>query len=291
MKDNTENLNNKTKKPKKFFKLFLLLLFILGVWYFFIYEPKMYMYGNPYLGGWDKRKVEIPKEIVKAKDCEAFKKFADEKMGPDFIFSAGCPWAKIEPIGHFILNGIIFNVPRTYLWQGGRASDGLSKGLYAMMRYPKLDPSNGDNDLDIEVSVTPKIKEKYFFYNKIWVDSSQGWYLSTSGVEYKLDEFLRGENLSKYIVDAPEMEMKGYINKYGDVRTYFTGDLLNPDYWIDCAPAISEDGRCESSFMYKGNNFVSYSFRRKGLVEHHKEIRNKIKEKLDEFTHIGDKNG
>jgi hypothetical protein len=130
---------------KKIFKIFLIIslasLVSFLVWRFVFYEPKMYMYGNPYLRGWDKRKVEIPSETVKSKNCKAFKKYADEKMGSDFVFSAGCPWEKIGPIGHFILNGITFNVPRNYLWLGSRAPDGLSEGLYFMFKYPNLEAS------------------------------------------------------------------------------------------------------------------------------------------------------
>lgn len=272
-------------------KMLIICILVLSfmIYRLFFYTPKMYMYGNPYLRGWDKRKIEIPQEIVKAKDCAAFKKYADEKMGPDFIFSAGCPWAKIEPVGHFILNGITFNVPRTYLWQGGRDPDGLSEGLHTMMRYPNFDATDGNDDLDIRVTIAPEKKEKYLFDKKIWVNCSQGWYLRTSGVEHRIDEFLANKNLNQYIVDAPEIGMKKYIIKQALGMVYFQGNIINPNYWIICA-GEGDHTRCESSFMYKGNNFVSYSFRRKGLVEYHKEIRNKIKEQLDEFTHIGEEN-
>ena len=46
---------------KKIFKIFLIIslasLVSFLVWRFVFYEPNMYMYGNSYLRGWDKRKI------------------------------------------------------------------------------------------------------------------------------------------------------------------------------------------------------------------------------------------
>lgn len=287
LKLKTTNNLPKNKSRRKISAVVIVVILSFVLYREFLYAPKMYMYGNPYLRGWDKVQVEIPQEIVKSKDCEAFKKYADEKMGPDFVFSAGCPWAKLEPVGHFILNGITFNVPRNYLWQGSRAPDGLSEGLYLMFKYPSFEASSasGDQAMNIKVTIIPETNEIYNFKDKVLVDGNQIWYLITSGIEYRLDEFLENKDISEYIQDVPEMAIKGYINKYGDIRTYFSGDIIKPDYWIECdLETMRGNPRCESGFMYKGNNKIRYTFNRIDLILHHKEIRKSIEEKLDEFT-------
>jgi len=155
-----------------------------------------------------------------------------------------------------------------------------------MFKYPSFEASSasGNQAMNVKVTITPEWKETYHFKDKIWVDGAQKWYLITSGIDSRLDEFLAQKDLSKYIKEVPDMSMKGYINKYGSVRMFFTGSLLKPDYWIECDSEIMEGNpRCNSSFMYKGNNRVQYSFRRKNLIQHHEAIKRNIEKKLNDF--------
>lgn len=271
---------------KQILKLLLIAFFIYWCywgWKMSHRTEKLYIVGESIFEG--PIKIEVPSKIVKEKDCKALEDFVSKQIRPGFPLDIDCPWIKVGKIGVFEMNGVTFTVPREYLWLSRKQPDGKVEGLYMMFKYPSFEAGSrdGDQSMNIEVSITPRTKKLYDFEG-VYVDGAQMSYFLATGIYSDLSKILKSYDLSKNIKDAPEVGMKAYVGDKGYIKTYFEGELLHPSYWLGCGPEnIQGNPKCESSFMYIGNNRVKYSFSRRGLIEHHREIKRSIEKKLNEF--------
>jgi hypothetical protein len=103
-------------------------------------------------------KIEIPRDIVKAHDCKAYKEWLHKHATPMLISSDRCPWSKPPkgPIGEFEINGVKLYVPRNYLLFDKRIPDGDIDNLTLLMKYPEMTAAGdepGRNDYHVMVSI------------------------------------------------------------------------------------------------------------------------------------------
>jgi len=238
--------------------------------------------------------LEIPQETVKAKDCDGFRKWISGfyergELNPGLIEEPDCPWADVEPVGHFTVNGVMFNIPREYMWQNRTYPDGEMEALYLMFKYPEM--TKGEPYADDTVTVTIKKGGKtrvcdknsecldvarmvYGVRTNIDKVSKDGKFLIEGMEAPKQPEFIEELGLTKFKVGKPN----------GDYF-YVEGDLLMPSYWFWCR------GICESDFMYNDNKIeIHYTFK-KNFLKEHREVRKKIIEKLDSFIADSGNNG
>lgn len=248
---------------------------------------KMYI-GNKY----SPIKIEVPPEIVKSKDCVAYKKFIHSLVRPGFVPSDDCPWIKVGKIGYFqaqqrnredsrnyaVVRGLKLAIPREYLWLGAKDPDGVvTDGLYFMFKYPTFESASASGDQSMNVKVTMKP----------WSPVDDSWH--PPGFSVALDDKDVRSNPYKYVEYDKEVGMNALVYK-GWKKIYFTGDIFKPKEWMYCAPDVNpdRDPQCEGNFLYKGI-YLDFLFSRRGLMENHWEIRKKIKQKLDEFHENGKK--
>ena len=262
--------------------LLIVFLIYLGFWGWKMFHrtKDLYIVGTSIFEG--PIKIKVPPKIVKEKDCKALKDFVRKQIRPGFPLDIDCPWIKVGKIGSFEMNGVKFTLPREYLWLSRKQPDGKVEGLYMMFKYPSFEAGSrdGDQSMNIEVSIAPMTKQLFDFGKGLYVDGAQMTYFLATGIYSDLSKILKSDDLSKNIKDAPEVAMKAYVGDKGYIKTYFEGELLHPSYWLGCGPESKEwNPRCESSFIYIGNTRVEYSFSRRGLIEHHREIKRSIEKK------------
>ena len=242
--------------------------------------------------------LEIPQETVKAKDCDGFRKWMNGfyergELNPGLIEEPDCPWADVAPVGHFTVNGVMFNILREYMWQDRTYPDGEMEALYLMFKYPEM--TKGEPYADDTVTVTikkggnsiicnkeqiclDKVRSRYGSYayiDKVRTTKENGIFLLEGMEAPKQTEFVEELGLTKFKIREPN----------GD-DFYVEGDLLMPSYWLKCA------GICGSYFMYNNNAIIiHYTFSAKALLKEHREVRRKIIEKLDSFIADSGNNG
>lgn len=233
---------------------------------------KMYI-GNKY----SPIRIEVPPEIVKSKDCVAYKKFIHSLVRPGFVPSDDCPWIKVGKIGYFVLRGVKFAIPRDYLWLGSKEPDGVVDVLDFMFEYPTFESASasGDQSMNVRVAIGNGVIPDAYFH--------------IPGFSVALDDKDVRSNPYKYVEYDKEVGMNALVYE-GWTELYFTGDVFKPKEWMYCAPDVNpdRDPQCKGNFLYKGI-YLDFLFSRRGLMENHWEIRKKIKQKLDEFHENGKK--
>jgi hypothetical protein len=235
--------------------------------------------------------IKIPDDIVRKKDCAAYKAWA-ERTGPAFFAQNACPWKKpldINAIGKFIVNDIKFNVPRKYLYLeniSGGTEDGNQNELSLAFIYPDITPLTAAdwskvNQYEINLNIKNSVMKG----------------CSTIGQGKQCDRFLyEYQNHTNSTMDRvsgaqplfmkkmPELSMNEYswINEYGFTSGFYIrgDDPWHPAYWMQCAGET-----CEAFMNYADNRIlIRYTFHIDTLLTRHDELRNKIIALLDEWS-------
>ena len=217
--------------------------------------------------------LEIPQETVKAKDCDGFRKWMNGfyergELNPGLIEEPDCPWADVEPVGHFTVNGVTFNIPREYMWQNRTYPDGEMESLHLMLKYPEMTKGEPYADDTVTVTIAKGVISNVCTKEGKCFDSATGTYGSFSGLHTVKDEenkririikdkpkqteFIDELSLTKFQVGGPN----------GDYF-YVEGDLLMPSYWLRCR------GSCDTYFMYNDNKIeINYQNKLNYFLNH-----------------------
>lgn len=233
----------------------------------------------------EKTKVEIPKDIVKQKDCKRYKEWLKKFATPMTIASDRCPWAKAPEgkIGKFDINGVKFYIPRDYLLFDKKEPDGDIGGVVLLMNYPDMTPAGNIKEssvFNVSVLIDGKIGCSS---EKPCDDKVKTWYKNSSGISWNKKNNI--SNIIKKLYELPKENLVAYeIN--GDSDFLIRGNPLNPDYWIKCIPIeVSDESSvsCNTIFDYNDKIYVDYSFSRKYLLKDHDNLRDQIIAKMNEF--------
>ncbi|MCR4377238.1 MAG: hypothetical protein NUV50_03985 [Rhodospirillales bacterium] len=241
------------------------------------------------IAGW-----EVATSIAPEKTCEYYQSLVRDMAAPGFVPSDDCPWVKRGQIGHFTVNGVPFTIPRDYLWQGASDSDGPVYGLYIMMRYPEMEPAPPSPYHDLNVMVTVRSTSNHIECVKYKKCGSIARirYLEESGIDRcasTLDKCDFAKWAPSKVVEIAGEGLKHFKTPTGNRDIFFSGDLLNPEFWFVCAPPPrNEQGgistSCESSFQLDDKIYIDFDFRRRILVEHIRAVHEGVVRKLEKFT-------
>jgi hypothetical protein len=237
-------------------------------------------------------RIEIPKDIVKSKDCKKFREWFDTNYPPvlGLIPVVNCPWAAKpkSSIGEFIVNGVKFWIPRDYLWPNKMLPDGEDDVILMLMIYPEMSTSydvKNNNELILKIHTTKNWKA---CQEKGYCDASQDEYEFSLGLTY-MDKNKRKEYLKTYpkkIKYLHDLDLTIYKKKNNSDEFYVRGNKYRPNYWLKCDTGSENKNYnpgCYSTFNLDNRFYIEYSFRKTALLKHHDEIRAKIIEKLKEW--------
>jgi hypothetical protein len=241
-------------------------------------------------------KIEIPRDIVKAHDCKAYKEWLHKHATPMLISSDRCPWSKPPkgPIGEFEINGVKLYVPRNYLLFDKRIPDGDTDNLTLLMKYPEMTAAgdaSGRNDYHVMVSIdSPKMWGCCKDFNECQ-DLDKRRYRNFTNINSNNEKDV--PNIVKKLYELPEERLSAYNINTNGYEYLLRGDPLKPDYWLQCAPEEASKNCstcCGTTFNYNNELYVKYSFSRERILKTHDDLRNKIVSKINSFQQMPKEN-
>jgi len=232
-----------------------------------------------------KTKIEIPKDIVKQKDCKKYKEWLKRWATPMIIASDRCPWAKAPEgkIGKFEINGVKFYIPRDYLLFDKKEPDGETELVSLLMKYPNMTPAGYARERDVFYVKVRVDRKVWCTEEKPCINASKTWYESSSGISWNKKNNI--SNQIKKLYELPKERLTAYrVNNSSEFL--IRGNPLNPDYWMRCASAEAAGDSsvsCSTVFDYNDKIYIDYSFSRKYLLKDHDNLRAQIIAKINEF--------
>jgi hypothetical protein len=232
-----------------------------------------------------KTKVEIPKDIVKQKDCKKYKEWLEKWATPMIIASDRCPWAKAPEgkIGKFEINGVKFYIPRDYLLFDKKEPDGETELVSLLMEYPNMTPAGYAKERNV-FYVKVRIDGKdWCNKEKLCEDTGKTSYATATSIAWNKKNNI--SNIIKKLYELPKEDLAAYrINNSSEFL--IRGNPLNPDYWMRCATeeaAGDSSVSCNTVFDYNDKIYIDYDFSRKYLLKDHDNLRAQIIAKINEF--------
>lgn len=261
--------------------LFIVLALIVGGGWLWLVNKSHHAYITSPAGP-----IKIPDEIVKEHDCVKYKAFVESLIRPGFVPDVSCPWAKVGPIGHFVINGVKLDVPRGLLGVDKNQADGNTSDLWLLVEYPQM-AAYKDEDKTLSILMTDVKRFQICNFQDICYHQLQHQFLRNSSIQEYLDDPV------KYIRYKPELighnDQLGldlYRNS-GGLDLFVKGDIYTPDYWLTCLKEFPDreayDPGCEGGFVYQGRIYVKYSFRRRMFLNENTSVHKAIVKLIESF--------
>lgn len=219
----------------------------------------------------DEQKLNLA-GIVELEDCAAFTIFADSLARPGLILDDTCPWANVDNIGRFELNGIKLVVSRAYMWTGRTKPNGKTGGLGLMLHYPSMASASASGDQSNNIIIT--------FSGKKSAVTCRG----NNNCARVEEWILRGRlGLNKcqqsleQCIDTKYRRISGAHDDFDKVevtlRDFFIKVTPNGHYkWLKCSRFTpnqpSRNLRCETVIDINEKLSVSVRFRRSLILSH-----------------------
>ncbi len=254
----------------------------------------MYLVG---LGG--TYKVEIPLKIRFTRDCEAYAKFVERHIGPMFLPDPeNCPWRKtdLSKDAELTIGKTKFKIPRDYLLRSNTVN-GKTDFKALIFTYPEMTPPDWKN----QNTKLPNGFEIRDYFVDVGIDDLKGKdsealtkerYLIESGIIHYLNR-----NEARYIpkiMKCPEgVELLCYKNSSHEI--FVDKNVYEPKIWYVCdndsKAEIPSIPHCVTTiFANEKLLLINLRFDKKLLLKNHKEIKEKVIEKLDEFIVLPNSN-
>ena len=248
-------------------------------------EP-IYLVG---LGG--SYKVEIPLKIRFTRNCKEYEKFVERHIGPMFLPNpSNCPWLKtdLSKDAELIIGKNTFKIPRDYLLRSD-TPNGRTKHDMLIFAYPEMTPPDWKN----KNNKLPNGFEVRDYFVDVEIDDLNGrdaekllieWYLIDSGIIH----YFREKEL-RYIPKAMKcpdgVDLLCYKNSSHEI--FVNKNVYEPKIWYVCdrdSKSKIPIPHCVTT-IFVGDKLILINLRfdKKLLLKSHKEIKEKVMQKLNEF--------